>query len=139
VPLCLLLNFDDGKEVAQRVAWSVLLDAVHGTSQLLQSPMELTQLSEPDAPRFPMFVLVAAALSFGVVQSLIEKYDRTAELRQLRKTRNMDGCPQTALQIWSGAQLRRRHRAERASKVVIADILNTLGVAEVYSMCAGSP
>jgi hypothetical protein len=79
---------------------------------------------EPDAPRFPTYILVAAALSFGVVHALVEEYDRAAEPLQPEE---LDAA---------GAVLRRhKRRAERAAHMAIEDVLDALGVTTVHCVC----
>jgi hypothetical protein len=126
----LLAGGRGGWAAAQRVAWELLLDSIErwclspATRLLFEGTPTDRQHLEPDAPRFPTYILVAAALSFGVIHALVEEYDRAAEPLQPGE-----------LDAAGAVLLKHKRRAERAAHMAIEDVLDALGVTTVYCVC----
>jgi hypothetical protein len=131
-PLRALLSFSDGWKVAQASVWDALFDAIEGEIDPLLGTCPLTSsITEPECVQFPIHTLTAAALSIGIVDSLVNKY--TKESVQRRVSRRAEGqcvcAPLLESEVASAAR-RRRLRAARAARNAIEDTLDLLGISQ---------
>ena len=131
-----LLNFKGGWEATQREAWEVLSDAICGKLFPLKGLQKrtLTICTEPDILRFPISLLTASALISGLVSSLVDYYKHEDGL-QLKKRpwddSNSGVISETENEISLEMYIR---RATRATKYVVADFRDVLGISHVSAV-----